>query len=187
MDNFMTSTAANIADVICLQETWLCPVELDPVETVKEGFEQHSVKIGKGKGITTIFQRDYQLDEYVADSNYQLNKIKSETLDIINVYRSNSANNVSFLEDLTGMISPGRETFVVGDFNLCYIAERTHQVFETLRTMGFVQMVTNPTHVEGRMIDLVFSNSFDYEVQQQAQYFTDHDQLQVFRGKQFVS
>ena len=49
--------------------------------------------------------------------------------------------------------------------------------------MGFSQCVRMPTHIEGRLIDHVYSFSpgvnQNYEVDQQAQYFTDHDLLYI--------
>ena len=42
-------------------------------------------------------------------------------------------------------------------------------------------MVENPTHIEGRLIDLVFLNdgNLKVDIRQIAQYFTDHDLLEI--------
>ena len=107
-------------------------------------------------------------------------------MDIINVYRSAGADYKTFLEDLISLISSGKQTMILGDFNTCYISEASTQVLQTLGNMGFQQIVEHPTHIEGRLIDLVFflsSNpSIHYDVQQLAQYYTDHDLIQVFKG-----
>ena len=77
-------------------------------------------------------------------------------MDVINVYRSVGAENNAFVEDLVGMITSGKQTLILGDFNICYISEFSNLVFQELRSKGFKQLVKHPTHMEGRLIDLVF-------------------------------
>ena len=102
------------------------------------------------------------------------------------MYRSAGANNNDFIEDLCGLVIHGKQTFILGDFNICYISEFSNKVFQVLRSKGFKQIVKYPTHIEGRLIDVVFYFCPDpgtcYEVKQQSQFFTDHDLIQVFRG-----
>ena len=70
------------------------------------------------------------------------------------------------------------DTVIVGDFNLCFVDQRNHQIFRTLESLGFNQLVKKPTHIKGRMIDLVFSK-VSFEIIQQSPFFTDHDILLV--------
>ena len=69
----------------------------------------------------------------------------------------------------------------MGDFNLCFDSERDHQVFKFLEELKFKQLVQNATHIQGRLIDLVFTNisEEDIRVSQNAQYFSDHDLLTI--------
>ena len=106
-----------------------------------------------------------------------MTKVSSSSMDIINVYRSEGAITSSFLEDLLSLYDK-EETVIMGDFNLCYTQQRNHQIFKTIESLGFNQLVKSPTHIKGRMIDLVFSKSF-FEVLQQSPFFTDHDILVV--------
>ena len=52
-----------------------------------------------------------------------------------------------------------------------------------LRKLGFKQLVCFPTHIEGRVIDLVFINwdmTHDpHTVDQQSSFFSDHDLIFV--------
>ena len=66
------------------------------------------------------------------------------------------------------------ETVIVGDFNLCFLDQRNHQIFRTLENLGFNQLVKKPSHIKGRLIDLVFSK-VSFEIIQQSPFFTDHD------------
>ena len=71
----------------------------------------------------------------------------------------------------------------MGDFNICYHAERINPVFQKLRSLGFAQLVHRATHTDGRLIDLVFSlcpgKEINYEIEQQAQYYLDHDLISI--------
>ena len=175
---------------MCLQETWMDPLAPKMNLLENEGWQQHNNSIGKGKGITTFYKPNYIWVGDVTKANYQLTKLKSVGMDVINVYRSAGAENTDFVEDLFGLITSGKRTLVLGDFNICYISEFSNLVFQALRSNGFQQIVEHPTHIEGRQIDLVFFHCPDqaicYEVKQQAQYFTDHDLLKVVQGKYSV-
>ena len=169
-----------------MQETWLEP-SVSYMNLLEEGgLEQHNNSIGRGKGITTFYQQHYSWDQDITRPDYQITKLRSESLDVINVYRSTGAPTEAFGQDVFYLINSGKQTLIVGDFNLCYISDFSNQLFESLRVQGFKQIVKHPTHMEGRLIDLVFTNNLDlditYQVQQQAQFFTDHDLIEVMKG-----
>ena len=115
-----------------------------------------------------------------------MTKITSERLDIINVYRSIGAETENLLEDLFTLISPGKQTLFVGDFNLCYLTESSHQLFQAFQRMGYRQIVEDPTSIMGRLIDLAFISPSALDVfdraQQQSQFFTDHDLIEIIEG-----
>ena len=71
----------------------------------------------------------------------------------------------------------------MGDFNINFEKENKDLFLEKLSDLGFKQIVHFPTHIEGGIIDLVFSYSpklLDiYTVEQQSPYFSDHDILFV--------
>ena len=70
---------------------------------------------------------------------------------------------------------------ILGDFNLCYKEQRMHSVFQFLQNSNFQQVIERPTHTEGRIIDLIFvrNNKRKLIIDQKAQYFTDHDLLEI--------
>ena len=141
------------------------------------GWKQHNNSVGRGKGISTLYNDLYILDRDIKETHYQMTKIKSDSMTIINLYRSEGAVTTSFLDDLLSLLSK-EETVIVGDFNLCFVDQRNHQIFRTLESLGFNQLVKKPTHIKGRMIDLVFSK-VSFEIIQQSPFFTDHDILLV--------
>ena len=116
-----------------------------------------------------------------------MTKVSSETLDVINVYRSKGANSEKFLDNLVSIFQPNKETLVLGDFNLCFQTETNHTIVKFLKDFGFKQLVTHPTHDDGRYIDwaLIYhpevSSNNSLEVTQLSPYFSDHDILFVHK------
>ena len=63
--------------------------------------------------------------------------------------------------DFEDIFDSMEETIVVGDFNLCAKSETEHTILRYMKRLGFKQLVKKPTHIEGRIIDLVFSYNPD--------------------------
>ena len=143
--------------------------------------------MGPGKGIATYFRPGFQHILDVTQILYQMTKVANKNQDVINIYRSAGASSNAFLRDLDKLIDTSRETVLVGDFNLCYLAQRSHPIVRELESKGFIQLVKHPTHVEGRLIDLIFYFEPDrigpikFTTQQKGLYFTDHDMLHLLK------
>ena len=115
---------------------------------------------------------------------YQMSKLSSDSQDIINIYRSEGAQSDDFKKDLKKLFNCYKDTYLVGDFNLCYKSDRNHPILKEIRLLGFEQMVKFPTHMAGRLLDHVhfYSSSGEtpiIKVQQESPYFSDHDILLV--------
>ena len=126
-----------------------------------------------------MFKSGFNLKCDVLYERFQIIKIESQEIDVINIYRSSDAVTNTFVNEMLKLINPLKKTYIMGDFNLCYIDERRHPIFTALQTMQFQQLVPKATHIEGRLIDLIFTNVKveNWTVSQQAQYFADHDLL----------
>ena len=189
-ENLASASAMKHPEVVCLQETWLEPSVSSGNIWEEEGWDQHNNSMGRGKGITTFFKEMFSWDQDISRDDYQITKIRSDSLDVINIYRSAGAPTDAFGNDVSSLISSGKQTLIVGDFNMCYNADFSHRLFESLRFQGFKQIVKNPTHIEGRLIDLVFINDLGpditYQVNQQAQFFTDHDLIEIKKGSDIL-
>ena len=174
-----------LADIICLQETWLDPRKANDFSI--EGLQKQFNSIGAGKGIATYFSDSYNFVLDIKTEKYQLTKIRSQKHDVINVYRSTTASSSTFLSDLKSLFDSNQQTLIVGDFNICYISESNHKVIKSLTELGFKQKVRVPTHKEGRLLDHVYvftpnaEENLGVQVNQQSTYFTDHDLLFVIQ------
>jgi hypothetical protein len=157
--DIQTDDRLNKADIIHLVETSLNEEEDEQAFTL-DGYEQKFIKTGNGKGIGTYYNHDkVRPDEEVKTDKFQIAKFKHKVLDIINVYRSQSGNSLELLEHLKRLIETGRTTIIL--------------------SLGFDQLVHEPTHIRGRHIDHVYfldpSNRLRPIIDRYSPYYSDHD------------
>ena len=116
----------------------------------------------------------------VTQATYQLTRLDSDEITVLNVYRSSNAGH-TFIADLKSMLCTARATCVIcGDFNIDYMREKEHAIVQELSQLGFTQKVEKATHDMGGLLDHVWTNNlFDVHVHQQSPYFSDHDIISV--------
>jgi len=181
--NFISTPGIMNSDVLCLQETWLHQQQIYDFKI--DGFQVHPNSIGRGKGIVTYFKGAYSMKKDIKKEKYQMTKISSNIRDVVNVYRSQGANSVFFIEDLKTLFDRTKEVFIVGDFNICSKTQKLHYILQEIKELGFVNQVKYPTHIAGGYIDYVWvyfpygNSDKSIEVFHQCPYFTDHDMLWV--------
>ena len=98
---------------------------------------QHENHVGKGKGIASFYCESFTVENDVQKPLYQITMLKSKSKVIINIYRSQGANNESFIWDLLELINLNEHTIIVGDFNICFKKNPTHIICQTLRDLDF--------------------------------------------------
>ena len=100
-------------------------------------------------------------------------------MDIVSVYRSQSGHSLELLEGLMKMIEAGRITIITGDFNICFMENFSNRMTQGLLSLGFNQLVHEPTHIRGRHIDHVYyldpSNRLNPILDRYSPYYSDHD------------
>ena len=170
------------SNVICLQETWLgLDEETNDLYQLPD-LNAHFVSQGRGKGIVTFFSDMFVPVKDINDPLFQMSKIVSSKISIINVYRSEKAGS-KFLEELESLISFDRTLIICGDFNYCYRDQQNHPVKELLKDLNFNQVVQEATHREGRILDHVYIffkeplNSTTVECRVTGCYYSDHDKV----------
>ena len=66
-----------------------------------------------------------------------------------------------------------------GDLNLCAVTEGHNYVTARLKELGFQQIVTKPTHIDGRSIDHIYirNSRYKWTLEYFPKYYSDHDGL----------
>ena len=168
-------------DVIHLIETSIDAA--DENDFFLPGYNSHFLSIGNGKGIATFYKNDlaqHELD--CTENNLQVTKFTSSNIDIISVYRSSNCNSVELLNKISKITSIKKSVIITGDFNICYLMNRTNRLIQGLESNGFQQLVRESTHIRGRHIDHAYwkdPNRFWLEpvLNRYSPYYSDHDAI----------
>ena len=138
---------------------------------------------GRGKGLAVYYKEDkFILTDYISTEKLQLSVFESNTISVICFYRSQ--NDTSLNKHLLSTIPVIGDCLVIGDFNICSMVDSSHEVFKTLRSMGFIQMTSESTHFAGGHIDQAWlRNSLDSKQASETELYspffnaTDHDAI----------
>ena len=177
--DIQTDNRLKKADIIHLVETSISEEENESA-FILDGYKQRFIKNGNGKGISTYYKDDkLQHVKDIKTDKFQITKFKHEQIDLINVYRSLSGNSLELLEHLKKQIEAGRNTVITGDFNICFMENFNNRMIQGLLSLGFNQLVHEPTHMRGRHIDHVYfldqSGSLKPILDRYSPYYSDHD------------
>lgn len=170
-----------MSDIICLTETWL------KSDSITDGFELSGFdlflnSVGVGRGISTYCKPSQgTLQVNITKQSVQISQVCAPEVDVINIYRSQGADNSEVAKDLKQIINQIKPTIICGDLNLCYVRQRNNEVTRMLEGQGFRQLVEEASHLQGGHIDHVYSNLdpdiFKVDIMMYSPYYTsrDHD------------
>ena len=173
------------SDYICLQETWLTKDK--PLPTL-DGYKVYLSGEGRGKGVATYVKtcltKGIHSISHFSNELFQLLKISLKEFDLVNIYRSPSAEsnkNIShFSKTVSKHITVGRNTVICGDMNIDLSIHKGNDFSRKMSELGFSQLITKPTHLCGGILDHCYVRS-PYEVYWDiySPYYTDHDALNI--------
>ena len=81
----------------------------------------------------------------IKEANFQITQMKSKSLDVITVYRSQDGNVTSLIDKLLSIADFDKTTLICGDINICFKSNRSNSLFQTLDRAGFKQYVLEAT------------------------------------------
>ena len=180
--NILSDRSLLLSDVMILTETWL--KENDDVSSYTlPGYDQNLNKRGRGKGISTYYKgMDLKFEVDINHDGFSLSKMSGRDLDIIGVYRSQNGSIVNMINEIIKLYNTDKTTVIGGDFNICFIKQPKNSVTTSLADIGFKQIVTEATHIEGGTIDHIyiaqgFCKKNYFELELYPKYYSDHDGL----------
>ena len=169
-------------NVINFQETWLEP-NTDASKYSIGDMIPHLNSMGRGKGLATYVGEGFILrGEFICEEQCQLIKVSNEDIEIVNVYRSQECNTRVFQDKLEYVVDLSRPTIVCGDTNIDISKDRGRAFIEFMESLGLTQLVTQPTHARGGLLDHVWVTADlkdKVNVKQTAVYFSDHTILTI--------
>ena len=141
------------ADIIIFAETWLTPETSEFDHTIQvENYKLHLNSVGRGKGLAVYYKESTSsIIESSSGTFNQITKLETKQLTIICLYRS--FGDISLESQLKRMIPHSGSCLVIGDFNICSLQQPNHQLFKSLRAMGFKILRTESTHSRGGHLD----------------------------------
>ena len=88
---------------------------------------------------------------------------------------------VDMVTELQNWLNYEKTTVIGGDFNLCVLKQSKNYVNKSFAEIGFQQIVTEATHVDGGAIDHIYlrqgCNRFEWNLEICPKYYSDHDGL----------
>ena len=163
------------SDIICVNETWLVS---DP-DFHFEGFHSHYLNM-KSKGVALYSKTSPGNVKKIHNSSLSMIVATFKMFDVLSVYRfSDSTNLQDFTNQVQEYIDFTRTVIVLGDFNIDLLKQPENLFSQSMKGLGFKQLVLQATHISGSLIDHVYAflpNGEQCEVFKiHPLYYSDHD------------
>ena len=170
-----------------LSETWL-EKEDRTDEYLLPNYQAKFSNRGKGKGIATYYSNAFEHTISINGHGFSIVKLESPDSIVIGVYRSNDGNIRGLLEEIDMLIIKNKFCVIGGDFNINIMNSPNNYLTKELNKKGFAQIVKNPTHIEGGLIDHIYvrqgrKKMFSWVLEHFIKYYSDHDGLGITFGQ----
>ena len=151
-------------------------------------YKLHLKSRGNGKGIAAYYKQEkFTPSTTIKKDNIQISKFSSSVLDVIVLYRSQSASSHEIIDYIDSTLDPGKTQLILGDFNFCYLTDSSNPTCEYLSRQNFRQLVKEPTHIGGHLLDQAYfreiGGAVECSVEVHSKYFTDHKGLAIIVQK----
>ena len=105
------------------------------------------------------------------------------------LYRSQNGDIKDLKHHLEALTNRDKPLLVIGDFNYCFKENSSNVVKTYLQQTDFAQLIEEPTHIEGHLLDQAHirdvSKVHKYSAELHSKYFSDHKSLAVLVKKSF--
>ena len=181
IDDVRADLLLPFADLAIFSETWLSPeVDREDLSLHLKNTSVHFNSQGRGKGLA-VYIRDKRFN-IVKDINtecLQMTLLQNHYCYVLGLYRSQQDKTLSL--KLKEIVPSSGTCLIIGDFNLCSKRMLNHQVFLTLKALGFSQIIDEATHIEGGHLDQAWlrSEKESCSIEIYSPYYNckDHDAL----------
>ena len=176
LEDVSTDQLLMYSDIISFGETWLKPDQ----NIDFEGFKGIQENVGQGKGIAAFIKTQYTMkcQKFKCDT-FSAIFMETEIIDVIFLYLSQRFSWTTLEEQFEKWIKSHKNVAVIGDMNIDF-AEKQHELTRYMHRNNFTQIIENPTHDAGGMLDHIYINDRLLHQKkpfctQRSVYFSDHD------------
>ena len=104
--------------------------------------------------------------------------LSCSNIDLIVIYRSRNGSHEHLTAILDTLIKREKPILILGDFNFCFLEHSSNLTRTFLYQNNFQQLVKEPTHIEGNLLDHAYvldSREVNkYTAVVHSKYYTDH-------------
>ena len=167
-------------DIFALAETWLYPGE----EIKIPSNASHFLSNGRGKGLASFTKGHSNMMETIQKDDYSMMKMQLGNKFFIFVYISKTANSSEYIHDIDALLknTSNSPTALIGDVNW-HFSQLSHPMKKFMQDNYFEQLIENPTHIGGNIIDHVYVNpqmkDLNVKILQKPVPYSDHYALYV--------
>ena len=131
--------------------------------------------IGKGRGCGAFLKKDYDCTP-IAQDTFQILRVKYENdVQVLFTYLSKDCDFGQLCQLLEDLLQENPSSLIIGDFN--FDPSESNILTPFFQQKNFIQLITEPTHEQGRIIDHLYiprflSSKIHFEMTYP--FFTDH-------------
>ena len=183
-DDLFNDMFAIKAKHICLVETWIDPkvTNTSAFEVPGKNFDHASIGKGRSCAIFSEISIDPSSQSDISDSmahaKFQIMVLSDGPVQLVLMYLSKNCPMGEVTNCLEEILSRNFLSIVTGDFN--FDAREENSVINFLSMKGFKQLITEPTHDKGRVIDNCYvpiTIKDEVQLKIHSPYYTDHDAI----------
>ena len=159
--------------LIGVVETWMDPHGNHNLDGPLGKFVGAS--IGKGRGCGAFLKKDYDCTP-IAQDTFQILRVKYENdVQVLFTYLSKDCDFGQLCQLLEDLLQENPSSLIIGDFN--FDPSESNILTPFFQQKNFIQLITEPTHEQGRIIDHLYiprflSSKIHFEMTYP--FFTDH-------------
>ena len=143
------------SDIILIQETWL---ESDLKNKISDF--HHFYMHGRSKGVAVLTRSLPLHHSSFQTPHCSILKLIFTDFDIINIYRFSSNTNIQeFTSEVLPLLNNAKTQVLAGDLNIDLQKIPNNYFTKSLTNLGFQQLVTQPTHNQGGLLDHIYFHS----------------------------
>ena len=165
------------ADILSFNETHLTEHDNSSAFEIPNYVGYYANK-GKGAGVAIYVSAKINIlcSKKLVTDDFQIIKISTNQFDFFGVYKAPHKKDHNLLNALSCEANLKKNVFICGDFNMHYQPNLTFA--KTLSSKGFRQVVCEPTHMQGNLLDHFYVKTGNIVVKScflHSPYYSDHD------------